>query len=261
MSATQFLTLPLLSKMRLAAGLAPKHVVTISETKRTRDPRVGVITIDRLKELENLPRHEPTYAEARDLARILLLPGIVPLITPMPLFTMSHVLGPLRPDDIYYWRMSEDVPLSVACRITIALGLDDPLELEHMPVHTQLWATIEANERGAAPGVCPWCLGADGDHLPTCLPNVVWAPQSTHPYITATFPQTGRPSKRGDSRIANGLKACRARKGITARKLANDVKVHPNTISRIEQHDIPLTRRLAEKIAPLLGVTVDALYD
>lgn len=261
MSATRFITLPLLRQARQDAGLTPRNIVTITEAKRTRNPQVDVITMDRLKQLENLPRHEPTYAEARDLARLLLLPGIIPLVTPAGIFSIVPVIGPLRIDDIYNWRLSDTVPLSVACRIAVALGLDDPMELEHMPIHSQLWETLERNERGASVDECPWCLGAAGHHLPTCLPSVVWAPRDPNAiFSTATFPVPGRPSTRGDSRRAHGLKVCRIRKGVTAKQLAHDVGKHPNYISRLENLDRPLTQQLAERIAPLLGVTVEALY-
>lgn len=260
MASDYILSLQHLRELRMSAGLTPKNIVAISESKRSRNPTADIITIERLRTLENLPRHEPTYAEARDLSRILLLPGIVPLITPTNLYAMDAVLGPLQETDFDLWRMSDLVPLSVACRVTVALGLDDPIELEHLSIHEQAWAILEQNERGASPGACPWCLGVRGHHTSKCLPAALWAPRGHKTIMTSDIPAPARPRTRGNSRFAHGLKLCRTARGIKQQQLAADVGVHPNYLSRMEQLDRPLTRELAERIAARLGCTVEALY-
>lgn len=254
-------TLVCLRDHRRLADLTSRNIEAITSAANVRDPRNPVITVERLRQLENLPRHEPTYAEARTLARLLLLPGIAPLLSIGGIHAMTSVFGEPDPFDFGHFTTSDNVPLSIACRLAVSLGLDDPIELDILPIHTQLWATISQNERAAGPGECPWCRGSGGQHLPTCLPEAIWSPRNSSPYGTAAFPRPARPRTRGDSHMAFGLKVLRAAKCVTQSQLASDVKINANYLSRIERLESKLTQGNAEKIAARLGVPVERIFE
>lgn len=246
-----------LKSIRVACGIGRKHVEAITAAAGR------IIPTQRQDELENGPkRAEPWYDEAVDLSRILLLPGIMPMITPAHISSCTILFGQPLATDIDFLRAGIRLPLSMACRITVELGLDDPIELEQHPRFQQIWSTIERNERSAGVDECPWCLGYAGLHLPTCLPENLWASREVAPYLTANMPRPQPASKRtrGTARKAGGLKALRVAKGITQIKLANDIDMNANYYSRIERGDLALTTKNAEKIAQLLGCPVDALY-
>lgn len=265
-------TLNLLRDTRKAAGLNHKMIEAITSAAHVLDPKTPAITVTRLRQLENLPRHEPTYAEARTLARIMALKTIGQLISTSGIYVMAHVFGRPSVDDLATFLTSSEVPLSIACRLTIQLGLDDPLELDSLPIHAQVWDILARGERGAGPGECPWCLAQTAprfpgdpallsDHLPTCLPAALWAPRERSLYLTAAFPHAAKPRTRGDSGRAHGLKHLRIAKGITQQNLASDVGLHPNYISRIEVLERPLTQANAIKIAAKLGVSPEKLFE
>lgn len=247
--------------------MPPRVIEALTVSRHRENMHLPSITQDRLRELENNPRHEPYYDEALALSRILMLPGIVPLITPGSLYEMVDVFGPLLEGDMEHFRNGVRLPLRIACRITVALGLDDPIELESLAIHRQIWSVIEGNERLAAPGECPWCRevvrSPDGKplaHLPTCIADVVWASRSKAPYLTANVPRPMTPRSRGDSRLARGLKAVRLSKGVLAKRLAADLGMTPNYVSRLECLRDPLTNENADRIAELLGCSREDLF-
>src|SRR5262245_27771200 len=100
-------------------GLTKEHVAAI--TAAAGRP----ITIERLKQLENGPvRAEPWFDEACDLARILLLPGITPMMwDPIVAVGRSNsimsgdltqfVLGPSEPNEVELLRRGVRMPLSM----------------------------------------------------------------------------------------------------------------------------------------------------
>lgn len=264
-------TLVLLREHRRAADITTRNIESITAAANLRNPLAPVITADRLRQLETAPRHEPTYAEARTLTRLLGLTTVAALITPASLHAMPDVFGAPQPDDLTNFRLSADVPLSIACRLAISLGLDDPLELDHLPIHAQLWDVLATGERFGVLGTCPWCGGnttmQDGrhiaaqPHLPTCLPAALWSPDNPlGTYATGVFPRPAKPRTRGDSHIAHGLKVIRAAKGITQQSLASDIGRNANYMSRIERLEVKLTQQNAEKIATRLGVPVERLF-
>lgn len=254
-------TLVLLRDHRRQADLTSRNIETITGAANIANPRSPVITVDRLKQLENLPRHEPTYAEARLLTRILGLSTITSLMTVGTLHTMTNAFGTDDPSDLDWFRMSADVPLSIACRLTVHLGLDDPLELDSLPIHAQLWDILASGERGSTPGICPWCLNPSDTHRPTCLPQALWSPRSVAPYSTALFPRPARPRTRGDSHLAYGLKVVRAARGVTQQSLASEIGRNANYFSRIERLELKLTQANAEKIALKLNVPVERIFE
>lgn len=267
------LSLPALSAIRVRAGLTKHNIVDI--TAAANRP----ISMVRLRELENGPiRSEPWLDEAIDLARILLLPGIVPMmwdrdqsLSRFEAKTLGDLtlfdLGREQPDEVDLLKRGVRLPLSMACRLAARFGLPDPIYLEQLPVHQQIWSVVEAGERTGGPLMCPWCLGTPVagagtpiEHLPTCLPANVWGGRSTAPYATAGMPKPLRPGSKGSARLAWGLASRRKAKGITQGQLASDVGLHPGYISRIEQARHPLTEAHATNMARLLGCSVEDLF-
>jgi DNA-binding XRE family transcriptional regulator len=270
------ITLPLLKTYR-SRILTHRTIEDITTARAARDPHAPALTAERLKQLENQPQHEPWYDEARDLARLLLLDRITPLITPGHIGDLSHILGPLQDTDMQALREGWRLPLSVACRITLALGLDDPIQLEQDQHLVEAWVMMASNERGAGPGECPWCLAhtspvtndlpahlfepvALEPHKSTCFVNGMLAARSTAPYLAAGAPVPAGPRTRGDARKAGGIKNLRKAKSVTQRKLAEDIGVHWNYYSRIERGEMPMTVQLAEKAARKLGCTVADIF-
>jgi len=251
------LSMPGLSNIRVKSGLTRRNIESI--TTAAGRP----ITIDRQRELETGPiRAEPWFDEAADLSRILLLPGILPLLDEQGSASGNltlYDLGTPFPDEVDLFKRGVRLPLSMACRLAVKFGLDDPIHLERHPLHVQIWSTLEQGERLGGPPICPWCLG-EGGHLPTCLPDNLWSPLSTEPYATATAPRPLRPGTKGTGRLAFGLKRHRKATGITQDKLAGDVGMHPNYLARIEQLRNNLTEAHAITIARILGCTVEDLF-
>lgn len=264
------LALHSLSAIRAKSGLTKRNIFDITTAAHRKH---GPITIERLRELENGPiRAEPWLDEAVDLARILLLPGVVSMMwhgkagidthSRITSGDLTHFdLGHEMPDEVDLLLAGVRLPLSMACRLAVRFGLDDPIHLEQLPVHQQIWATLERNERGAGLGECPWCRSAQGaPHLPTCLPANIWSARSTAPYATATAPQPAKPGGRGLARMAKGLKDARKASRLTQAQVASSVGVHPNYLARIEQLKHPLSDAHAINIARILGCSVKDLF-
>jgi len=263
------LALHSLSAIRAKSGLTKRNIADLTAAANRKH---GPITIDRLRELENGPiRAEPWLDEATDLARILLLPGVVSMmwdekagVDAQAQITSGDLtrfdLGHEMPDEVDMLLRGVRLPLSMACRLAVRFGLTDPTQLEQLPIHQQIWATLEANERGAAPGECPWCRAPGGQHLPTCLPANIWSTRSTAPYATTTAPQPAKPGGRGLARMAKGLKAARKATQLTQAQVASSIGMHPNYLARIEQLKHPLSDAHAINIARILGCTVEDLF-
>ncbi len=259
-------TLAFLASTRQSAGLVRKHITAIT----TRGGRP--ISEARQQALETGPRlSEPLFWEARDLSRILLLPGIMPLVSHVALCECAALFGPSQVDDVAFLKSGalDNLPLGVACRIALQFGLDDPIQLEQPALHVELWSSLGANERGADPGQCPWCLARTYDdtgllgepHLPTCLPHNLWGARSRAPYLISSIPEPATPRPRGVARTASeSLKRLRQERHMTQAQLASASELHSNYYSRLERGDVPLTETNAGKIAHALGCRTEELF-
>jgi transcriptional regulator with XRE-family HTH domain len=139
------LTLSNLRPVRVEKGLTRPQLATLTDI----DPQ-------RLKSLE-LRTAEPWFDEAVVLSRILRTP-ISTLITSGSLTSSDY--GPAHERDTALWRTGARSPLSLACRVAEAFGLDDPAELTQGALARQVWEIIGANDRHPEyAGVCP-CIAA-----------------------------------------------------------------------------------------------------
>lgn len=225
----------------------------------------------RLRELDSLSRrHEPWLDEAEIISRALCTNGITPLITSDHLTTLH--LDPDIGGDLRALRAGLRLPLSSAIRLSIRFNLPDPANLLVDPLTRQLWALMESNERHPeASGWCPCCaanvMGGE-DHLPTCLPNVLWGRDYS---LQSTITVKPRPSRIGHndatvSSIGHGLRRLREEAGeragrkVTQQEFADLFGVNVNHYARQERGDLPVVLGAARKIAEHLGVTVEAVY-
>lgn len=221
---------------------------------------------DRIRALSNATMiEEPWFDEAVLLHRALGTSGILQLMTTSGDLA-SCPMGVRLAEDITAFRAGMRMPLSLACRIALRFGLSDPAELVVTPLQMQMWDILNATERHPeAPGWCAWC-GADiiggQEHLPTCLPNNLWAPRNQVPYEDVFFkPRPRAPGQRRSfSAKARGLKALRLKHGRNQKNIADAVGMSANHYSRVERGEIPLTAVTAEKLAALFRVPVETIY-
>lgn len=246
--------LHMLKKLRQMRAISPQQLASLTG-----------LPLARIRSLENASIiEEPYLDEAYIVARCMGLGGIIPLLTLSGNLTEVDTGFPLAAD-VDVWRSGQRLPLSVACRLTLRFGLDDPSELITLARHKQIWDIVERNERGAEPGCCAWCLAdihAGEAHKPTCLPDNLWGRRDMVDLkALGHVPRAeGRGKRMTASAIAKGLKAARAASCKTQDQLAHDVGMHSNHLARIERRELPLLLRNAEKIAQTLKIPVESLY-
>lgn len=223
-------------------------------------------------------KSEPYFHEAVLIARALCVDGLLPLITLGKLTDCdmdgrpSCDLGVPLPSDMAMLRGGIPMPLSLACRITVQLGLSDPVELAQPRPETmqQIWSIVASGERlwgiGGQAG-CPWCrepVSAGAAHLPTCLPHNLYGARGRHlvaPGIITAPPLPMRPGKgRRASDFARNLRTLRERSGESAKDLSYRVGMLATYYSRIERLRLPLTLDKAKPLAGALGVEIALLY-
>lgn len=242
------------------------NLATIRHSKELRRQMLAVMTgidVQRLRDFETgRDRTEPWYDEALKLAQALDT-TILDLITSGSL--TASAFGPAMPGDVDLFRAGVRLPLSLACRVALKLGLEQPEMLQQHRIYQQIWSVIASNERGAEPGQCPWCLAtiAAGDpHRPTCLPHNLMGLRRPDLVATpiATLPKPEKAGMRGTSGIAYSLAALRKQNGLTQRQLADAVGINPSYLARIERCEVPLTKVNATRMALLWGCDVLDLY-
>lgn len=218
-----------------------------------------------LKLANSVGQEEPWLDEAVTLARVLNTGGIVPLIVSGNLTDCP--MGFHLDADVDAMRAGLRLPLSLACRLAVRFGLDDPIDLVVSERMMQIWSVLEASERNPeAVGWCPWCAAdilAGAAHLPTCLPNNLWGPRDVVDARTLGYiprPTGTNHTRRGFSKIAYGVAPLRKSLGLTQPRMAEQVGMASNYLARIEQGNTPLTLRYAERLAAAFNVTVESLY-
>jgi len=250
------LTLDQLRSIRVSRGL-----------KRSQLADVTAIPDARLEALE-LRKAEPWFDEAILICRALCTDGILPLIAPDNLaqFRSAHLLPAHHARNI--WFSGARLPLSAAVDLADRFGLTDPEQLYSTPLQRQLWEVMQQTERHPeAPGWCPWCaadiLGGEA-HLPTCLPNLLYAPRGG---ITLTDAEHRMlvPEKRGSrmkprSLPGVGLKPFRLAHHLRQQDVAVRANLDVNFYARLERGDLGLTLKTAQKLAAFFDCTVDDLY-
>ncbi len=235
---------------------------------------VAGIGRERLGKLYNsVGQEEPWLDEAVALHRILGTAGVRNLISMSG--TLTDVpMGFATDGDVDALRAGLRLPLSLACRLTLKFGLDDPVELIPTNREVQVWTILEDNSRlsydqGVAKA-CPWCLGKPDAalggsvrHLDTCLPDALWGSRTTVPRAALGFtprPQGSKPHMRGFSRKAPGLKPLRLKLGMTQAMFAHPVGIEQMYYARIERGEVPLSLRNAERIAAQYRVDLPSLF-
>ena len=219
----------------------------------------------RIQKLANYSAmEEPWFDEAVLLARALCTNGIVPLITSSGRLSECPV-GVHIGTDVTAYRMGVRLPLSVACRLAMRFGLDDPMELSGHSRHMQIWDVLSRNERGAEPGQCPWCLAdvhAGAEHDEMCLPNNLWGPRNMGDARDLMFPL--RPSAKARRKMPGarglGIRPLRTRLCMTQRQFGDRCGITESYLARMERCELTLTLPQAEKIAAAFGVTIESLY-
>lgn len=240
--------------LSMSRGMTPRSLSLL-----TGIPKARIQKLSNHTEME-----EPWLDEAYLLHRVLCTPGIVPLMSGSGKLSECS-MGVFFASDVDAFRAGRRLPLSVACRLAVRFGLDDPAELVARALHIQIWDVVSSNERGAEPGQCPWCLAdvyAGATHDEMCLPNNLWGPRDVGDARDLMFPL--RPSAKSHRKMPGargaGLKPLRERLVMTQEQFAKMCGINKNTFSRMERGDLTLTLRNAEKIAAAFGVTVESLY-
>lgn len=243
--------LPLLKPIRIALDM-----------RRSQLARTTLIAEDRLRELE-LCRAEPWFDEALLISRALCRTRIDQLIGD-DWRADRHVVSPF-PNDLELWRSGYRAPLSLALRICVRFGVDDPAYLAASPLAYQLWDVVSASERHPeAPGWCPWCaadiIGGD-EHLPTCLGHNVFTPHLQRTGVgDADLPKPYKRGRRPLSVPARGLRGLRDAAGLTQAEMATKLGMGSNYYAQLERGDLPLTLQKANHISAVLGVERAVLY-
>lgn len=264
---------------KVQAANAPTLLTALKTIAHNRDqcPRTLValtgIKRPRIAELMNaVGQAEPWLDEAVILHRALGTPGVLTLMNASATYADSP-LGHATRGDLDAYRAGLRLPLSLACRLAIRFGLDDPSELIVSARHMEIWSVLETSLRlggGEGPAVCPWCLasadarGENIPHLDTCLPNNLWGPRNVLDAKAIGFhprPLSGRnPNRRGYSKKAYAVRDLRKRLNKTQQQMATDIGMDANYLSRIERGDVPLRLAMAERIAAAYRVTVESIY-
>lgn len=238
----------------LARGLSIADIVSLTQIDR---PRIlNLRTAD----------HEPFLDEAFTLHRALLTGGIVPLITASGVRLPDMNVGIPMPSDLVKFRAGMRIPLSLACRVAIKLGLPDPADLVSTPLQRDVWGTLCSRS-----AICPWCGGltrsidapeAPDGHLATCLPNNLWTAREHKPgmEVGALARPIAPGKKRRASGQALGLQDARERACKRSKDVAALVGMDATYYSKIENGRLSLTIENAEKIAEILRCDVACLY-
>ena len=249
------LTLSNLRNIRVQRGLQRHHIAAATG-----------LSLDRIKSLEVVAhQREPWLSEAYSLHIALGTVGIMQLIDGQDVLTINHGLdiGVSLPTDIAMHRSGARLPLSLACRIALELGLPDPAYVYRTDaLFSQVWEIIEQNERGAPAGVCPYCMAdrrSGAAHARHCLPNSMWAPpRGVLP--VGPLPRVSVRGKLQGSGQGHGLRRERERAGMTQKQLAEAVRMNSNHYARVERGVDSLTTRKAEMLALILRCDVNDLY-
>jgi DNA-binding XRE family transcriptional regulator len=207
-------------------------------------------------------KYEPMLSEAHRIATALGHTTIRPLITSGNLTLSELFCGVRLPDDVDQMRAGRAMPLSLACRVAMQLGVEDPAVLIVTPWQRSMWHMM-SRERACHTGKCPWCFEPVGyDHLDTCVAEAIWGPRDAE-QVTLYSPQPHpiRPGKgqRASGR-APGLAHQRKLAGITPAQLHNMIGLRADYLSRIEKGRLNLTLDKAEQIARVLNCDTALLY-
>lgn len=222
------------------------------------------IPLDRLREIE-MREVEPWFDEACALARCLNLVAIAPLWSSgnLTLSRLTELAGAPTGFDNEAWLAGGRIPLSLALRTSLAVGLPDPIHLSSTPLTRQMWDVLCASERNPeGAGWCPWCaadiIGGEA-HLPTCLPSVLWyAPPAGVKSLPKLTPARSRGGAAGVH--AWGLRRIRANLAKSQVEMAELMEVHPNYYSQLETCKKVLTYRRAKDLCDRLGLSVNEAY-
>lgn len=249
------LTLSNLRSMRLAAGLKGPALARLSR-----------IPVDRFNELEQ-NKSEPWHDEALILANIFNTGSIMTLVGvgDNSVATLRSMAGLTFPADLDTWRSGLRCPLSLALRITLRFGLRDPIELEALPVHRQIWEVMCASERNQdGPGWCPWCRAdiiGGHPHTAMCLPANLWGPLD--PALKAQIRSLPRVAKAGKLELgvkAKGLRAIRTAQRLKQEDMARVIGVVTNHYAKLERGACPLAPAKARLIADTFNVGLEEIY-
>lgn len=268
------LTLANLKDTRQRRKLQPSHLANLTG-----------LPSKRIKQLENHSRDhaEPWFMEAVVLTRVLNVPGINHLIgsqskasgdltyflsaTDAEQLLRCLSLGAPMPVDRDVFRSGLDMSLTVACRVALEFGLTDPYHLLFPPpelIH-QLWDTLAMSERTRAPGSCPWCAAdmvGGAAHLPTCLPNNLWAPRGREAAPNVSFTPAPRRAGggHGSAAKARGLKRIRTERGMTQAQMGALFGASSDYYAKMERCALNLLMVRAEVLANSLGVDIADIY-
>ncbi len=205
-------------------------------------------------------KREPWLDEAFAISRALGLTGINPLITAGNLSDCD--LGIPLPSDNSLLFTGMRLPLSLACRIALNLGVGDPAHLCVTDLHQSIWLMM-SSERACVTGKCPWCFEPVGaDHLDTCLPNNLWGardkPTAEHVGIMPRPEMAGKGRRSSD--IAYGLRAQREGAHVSRTHLTVMTGISAEQLSRYENLALPLDTERARTIARALRCDPAVIY-
>jgi DNA-binding XRE family transcriptional regulator len=222
----------------------------------------AAVEVERLRGIDNRT-HEPTLPEAYRISRVLNLDGILPLIHERATLDEMDCGIPL-PTDVEMLRSGEKLPLSLACRVAIKLGLPDPILLIQRGIDRELWRMVL--ERSDS--ICPFCRanldepqGLERGHTIHCLPDHLYGARDVPRRGVGNAARTIRPGKRsGGSGPGLGVATQRKLKGLKQLELAERMGVTFQYLSKLETGYLALTIEKAHQIAALLGCDEALLF-
>lgn len=253
---------------RLSTQIADKREASVSKRYLARATNISPERLGRIITRNELIGSEPYLDEAGRIAHVLNTTIRDLIAEPgQPIDWGFDVF-----DDVEVWRAKTRLPLRVAGRLCERFGIVDPIhlyELEHarvgIPLLAEVWGQLMDGDRVRLPDSCAWCGAATGEgapHLKTCAPAFLFEGRDGDPAALGAEPKARDPRRRaaGGKMVARGIKALCQSKGITYARLANDLGVHPNYVSRLATGAKPTTYERAEQIAALFRVPVDQVY-
>lgn len=250
------------------------HMLKLIRGSRNLTPQilsdVTGIPVLRIRALENAStRDEPWLDEAWKLARAVGTAGILQLVSTSGDLTDLDLDFPMV-SDMDVWRSGARLPLTLACRLAIQFGVNDPYHLVVEEGHRQIWDIVSTNERGAEPGCCPWCLAdmfpsedtPTPRHAPWCLPDNLWGRRDLIDKAElGHMPRTRTAgAKRTSTAKGWGLKALRCRLMKTQKQFAEAIGMDPTYYPRVERCEQALALKYAERVAAAFRVDVASLY-